>query len=268
MNEYAHPLDQLLRLGEVGLGTGWQDYRSLGIGPEHAPDLIRMATDADLIFQADEEDVDQAADWAPQHALRAIGQLGAVEAAAPLLDGLDRLIDIHDFWVEDLGDVMAALGPGTLPAIEAYLRDDSREESCRLVVVEAFPKIAGAHPEARGRCIEVLTGQLDRHDSEVPSLNGFIISSLIDLEAIEAAPSIEAAFKIRCVDESIAGDWPNVRYDLGLGPMPEARRLVERRIAEMNRGVVPGHGRPDLKKLKQQEKRQKQSRKAKRKRKK
>jgi hypothetical protein len=227
-----------------------------------------MATDAGLILQADEEDADQAPAWAPEHALRAIGQLGAVEAAAPLLDGLDRLIDIHDFWVEDLGDVLAALGPGTLPAIEGYVRDDSREESCRYVVVEAFPKIAGAHPEARGRCIAILTAQLDRHDPGVPSLNGFIVSALIDLEAEEAAPSIEAAFDARCVDESIAGGWPNVRFGLGLGPMPESRRRVEQRIAEMNRGRLPVPGRPDLKKLKQQKKRQKQDRASQRKRKK
>lgn len=264
MSEYSAPLDQLLRLGEVDFGAPWRDYRSLGLGPEHLPDLIRMATDAELVSMADEEDADEATAWAPEHALRAIGQLGAVEATGPVLDGLDRLRDVHDAWVEDLGDVLAALGPGVLPSCESYLKDDAREESCRYVVAEAFRKIADAHPEARGRCIEILTGQLDRHDRSVPTLNGFIVGTLLDLEAEEAAPSIEAAFAARCVDETIAGDWPNVRYDLGLGPIPESRRVVERRIAELEHGNVPGHGRPDLKKLK---KRQKQARKSQRKRK-
>lgn len=269
MMEYPPPVDILLRIGETDLGPRWRDYRALGLGPEHVPDLIRMATDVDLIMSADlDDETAELYSWAPQHALRAIGQLGAVEAAGPLLDALEHVGEVHDFWVEDLSDVMARLGAGAIPACEAYLADESREETDRIIAAESLGKIGKAHEDLRDRCVAILTRRLERHLENPSTVNGFIISELIDLKAVESAPSIEAAFAADGVDEMIAGDWPSVRYDLGLGPKPESRRRMERRIAEMERLRHLPSRRPSLNKVKQQRKRQKAARKQQRKRKK
>lgn len=49
-----------------------------------------------------------------------------------------------------------------------------------------------------------------------PGLNGFIISDLVDLQAVQAAPIIKRAFAAECVDLSVMGDWEDVQIKLGL----------------------------------------------------
>ena len=49
---YPPPVDKLLTLGDgrevAGTRNQWSTYLELGLGPEHIPDLIRMATDEAL----------------------------------------------------------------------------------------------------------------------------------------------------------------------------------------------------------------------------
>src|SRR5262249_4660104 len=42
---YPPPLDRLLTLGDAWKMHDWPDYPGPGLGPEHIPDLIRLATD-------------------------------------------------------------------------------------------------------------------------------------------------------------------------------------------------------------------------------
>src|SRR6516165_3409465 len=51
-----------------------------------------------------------------------------------------------------------------------------------------------------------------------------IIASLLDLEAVEAAPVIKRAFAVDKVDEMMVGDWDWVQYDLGLTDKPPKPR--------------------------------------------
>src|SRR5262249_23937588 len=51
MSDYPSPVDRLLTLGNLGdleEFDDWHDYLKLGLGPEHIPDLIRMAVDPAL----------------------------------------------------------------------------------------------------------------------------------------------------------------------------------------------------------------------------
>ncbi|WP_169974934.1 DUF1186 domain-containing protein [Tautonia rosea] len=257
---YPPPLDQLLRLGETELGGDRPDYRAMGIGPEHVSDLVRLATDPQLLLQCDEEGVDEAQAWACEHALRALGQLGAVEGVEPLLANYGQIADIHDFWMEEFAEVMAILGPDVLPACERYFADDSHDALNRVGVSESFVKVAQAHPESRDRVVAYLSNLLATHPENDPELNGFVVSALIDLEAIEAAPVIEAAFQADRIDASIAGDWPEVRYQLGLGPKPKRNARFAPLGFETGWEPSPGSKRPDFKKLKSKKKQQKQAR--------
>jgi len=47
---YAPPVDQLLTYGEgkISKPENWPNYLESGPGPEHIPDLIRMAADEEL----------------------------------------------------------------------------------------------------------------------------------------------------------------------------------------------------------------------------
>lgn len=43
-----------------------------------------------------------------------------------------------------------------------------------------------------------------------------MVSALVDVDAVEAAPSIERAMAAGLVDEFVTGDWYDVRASLGL----------------------------------------------------
>src|SRR2546423_8764075 len=84
MTPYPAPLDALLSLGEPAWDD-WLDYRRLGLMPDHVAELTRMATDPDL----NRGGPDSPEVYAPAHAWRALGQLGAVQAIPDLLGLID-----------------------------------------------------------------------------------------------------------------------------------------------------------------------------------
>jgi hypothetical protein len=75
-HDYAPPVSRLLDLGDVRGQVHWPDYEALGLGPQHVPDLIRMALD-EALHWADE---DNDAVSAPVHAWRAPAALSQAEA--------------------------------------------------------------------------------------------------------------------------------------------------------------------------------------------
>ncbi len=124
IESYTPPIGKLLTYGdgrEIGENLkDWPQYLELGIGPEHIPDLIRMATDEELRWvESDMLEV-----WAPIHAWRTLAVLHAEEAIEPLLPLLDEAED-DDWVVEELPRVYAMIGPAALPALERYLDDKS-----------------------------------------------------------------------------------------------------------------------------------------------
>lgn len=224
---YPEPVNKLLTFGEPDPGgpESWPNYiEAVGLGPEHIPDLIRMAVDRKLrdIKGEDEEEGDISY-TAPVHALRAVGQLKAQEAIQPLVDLLPELED--DEWMqEDIPHVLAMIGPVSLPALAAYVADESHETYSRAFASNGLVEIAQKYPEHRAESIAALSKPLEAdHDEE---LNGFLIGDLITLKALEATPVMEQAFAEDRVDLSIAGDWDEVQVALGL---KERSEVPERR---------------------------------------
>src|SRR6266566_1441379 len=194
---YQPPVDKLLTYGESNLMTPdeWPDYQELGIGPEHIPDLIRMATEEEL----NEADSESREVWAPIHAWRALGQLRAVEAVEPLLGLFDRLE--YDDWVnEELPDVFGMVGPAALPALAEYIADLSHIDSSRISAIAGIENIGKRWPDAKGESITLLEERLKQFEENEPDVNGFIVEALVELGAREAAPVIERAFDEGYVD--------------------------------------------------------------------
>lgn len=217
---YVPPVDQLLTLGDPREQPRY-DYLSLGLRHEDLPALIRMAGDDDL-WQADGDAVEV---WAPVHAWRALGELRAEEAIAPLVALLSRPDpDDYDDWLGDeLPDVFAKIGPAAVPPLAAYLRAPGHSRWGRITAATSLSHIALAAPEVRDIAVTALRETIDdtvsrrRPTNEAEqTLNGFVISELITLGAVEAAPSIEAAFAADRVDETISGDLEDVQIALGL----------------------------------------------------
>ena len=221
MSHYLAPLDKLLQFGDPRRQSQWLDYISLGIGPEHIPDLIRMVVDEDLRWS----DSESKEVWANLHAWRALGQLRAEAAIEPLVGILEWIDEDQDDWVDgDVPEVLGLIGPAALPALTLYLEQDGHPLYARAAAARGIARITAHHPEVRMSCLTVLSRQLQRQprleaDFE---LNGFIVGDLVDLEAVEVAPAIERAFAAGWVEEFVQGDWEDVQVALGL----KARRTT------------------------------------------
>lgn len=211
---YPPPLDRLLGLGNLFTrGRAWRDYLQMGIALQHVPDLLRIAGDPELNHAGE----DDPRVYAPLHAWRALGQLAAPEAAAPLAQVLVQLPD-DDFANEDLPEVLGMIGAAAVEPVAAVLADPAIEERTRISAASALHEIANRHPELRDRCVEVLMRQLEHHAEQTEGLNGFLIDYLVELGAVEAAPLMETAFAAGHADTLIRGDWEDVQVDLGLLP--------------------------------------------------
>lgn len=209
---YTAPVDRLLRAGDPRGEQEWPDYpKTYGLTAEHVPELIRMATDRKL-FWANENSTDV---WAPIHAWRALGQLHAAEAVEPLLQFMSAEDD-PEWMGEELPSVFALIGPAAIPALAAYLADRAHGVNPRITAANALQSIAAAHPEARAEVVAVLAGQLEQYAEDDEAVNGFIVSDLVDLQAVETAPLMQRAFAADKVDLLVRGDWGDVQVDLGL----------------------------------------------------
>ena len=233
---YTSPVDKLLTLGEAEpvVPDAWPNYLELGLGPEHIPDLIRMATDHEIrTIETKEGEEDEPEFWAPIHAIRALGQLHAEAASEPLVHLLAELE--HDEWMlEELPLVYGLIGPAAIPALTAYLADSSNEMYSRSYAANGLEEIGERHPESRSEAIAAITKQLEAFEENDFELNAFLIANLAHLKAVEALPLIERAFAADRVDEFVI-NLDDVLVHFGLKEREEVpipgplRDLFERR---------------------------------------
>jgi hypothetical protein len=209
---YHPPVKQLLSLGELRRDEK-RDYAALGISENDIPTLIRMATD----YQLHGGPQDSPVVWAPVHAWRALTQLRAEEAIAPLVQLFRRLDADMDDWVsEDLPKDLGLFGEAALEPLTAYLADATHGDWSRVAAAQAIGHVGQAHPELRLDSIARLSAQLDRFAEQSETLNAYLVSPLWDLRAVEAMPVIERAFTSGRVDESVMGDVEDVQIHFGL----------------------------------------------------
>jgi hypothetical protein len=214
---YLPPLDALLALGrpEVDSRLTQPDYLAMGFTGEDVPELIRMATDAEL---ADGDD-DAAETYAGIYAWRMLALLRAEAAIEPLIGHLGETDD--EWALDELPEVLGMIGPAALEPLRAALARWSlqRESWVAGAAASGLVEVAARFPETRDAAVAALARQLRwwaRHD---PKLNTLLVADLVALRAVEAAPVIEEAFAADAVDTRwFADDWEDVQVALGLLP--------------------------------------------------
>jgi hypothetical protein len=178
-----------------------------------------MATDEELNWA----DSDSLEVWAPVHAWRALGQLRASAAIEPLLHLFHELED-SDWAGDELPVVYGMIGREAVPALARYLGDERHGLFPRITAAGSLERIGTTDSSARAECVEVLSRSLAWFGVNDPSLNAFLISYLVDLQAVEAAPLMERAFAGGTVDITVRGDWEDIQVDLGLKAARETPR--------------------------------------------
>lgn len=211
--EYKAPVNKLLTYGSPERDHDWPDYLELGFSQVHIPELITMLTDESLHRAESTSD----AIWAPLHAWRILGRLRAVEAIPALLGQLFRIDEYDDDWVGDeLPEVFAMIGAPALPELTEYLADSSHMLFARVGAAACLVNIGKQHPDSCHSCIIAIEEQLKLYRRNDPTLNGHLVNSLVELDAVEALPTIRKAYHHKCVDQIVLGDLEDAEIELGV----------------------------------------------------
>lgn len=211
---YPEPVAALLSLGEAAPirdPASWQDYKALGLTVAHVEDLKRRVED----LTVNDRPKDDAVDWVPVHVCRAMGQIGNLDTI-PWLLSLEVLFPQDYMLMEEIQHSIAVMGPGAIPAVTARLADVTFDAFERAVGAEILGKIGNTHPEARDECVSILERQLQDRVRNRGALNGMLISTLADLRATEAMPTIRTAYAEDMVDITIPGDLEDIEIDMGV----------------------------------------------------
>ncbi len=215
--EYPEPVARLITLGETPFHAA-TDYRALGLRREHIPALIRLLKDEKLrTLPWGEDGSVPPGVYAQVHAWRALTQLDAQEAIPAFLDLL-YLIDEEDnaYVSEEIPVMLGRLGKAAAGPCRAYLASDAHGLFARVAAAHALAEIGQQHPEARDACVRALASVLEAYENNDEVLNGFLISYLVDLRAIEHIDLIRRAFDADRVDLMVMGDFEDVQIELGL----------------------------------------------------
>ncbi|MFZ9737234.1 MAG: DUF1186 domain-containing protein [Prochlorotrichaceae cyanobacterium] len=193
----------------------WPNYvQHLELTEEDIPELIYFATidneDDEMYFER-------------IFACRALGQLKALSAVAPLISFLEAIPSYDDWAYEEIPIVFSLMGPETKPIVQDYITNTKNRLSVRISFSSYFRYLVRYYPEQRESVINFFVEQLAKPatSQDDRTLNGFFISELCDLKAIEVAKEIEQAFVHQRVDLSVIGDWDDAQVYLGLKPRTE-----------------------------------------------
>ena len=211
--DYNPPVADLLTLGDISQVAADYDYLAHGFTTAHIPELQRMALDEELHWEESEGPLV----WAPIHAWRTLGQLGDPAGVETLIQVLLRMEDWDDDWtIVEAPKALGFFGAPAIVPLQELLADRKVDLFARVAAAEALGKIVDHYPAEREAVLNVLTAQLGDFAEEDPEFNAFLISTLVDLKAVEAAAVMAQAFAADKVDWSIQGDWEEVQIALGL----------------------------------------------------
>ena len=233
---YSPVVDAVLRLGEKEARDKQFDYLALGLTEAHIPELVMAARDPAFNDYTEGD----AYEWAGVHPMLALNAFPRVPfgAARPLMELLRVQDDDFSDWVtEKIPEILGKIGIEIIPLLKALIAGESSNDTFCVCsdAFKAIKQIAVSDPESRARCVQELVLGLQNHARQVPELNAFIVGYLLDLEAVEAVDTLEAAFKAGHVDISVCGDLEDALISLGLldartTPVPDYRALLLKRM--------------------------------------
>jgi len=128
-------------------------------------------------------------------------------------------------------------GPKDVAAIDPLARvtRDIRETfGTQLFLMAGLKQIATDCPETRDRVVAVFVDMLRYAEYGDPGINGAIIATLLELDAIEAMPAIRKAFATGRVDYMCCGSLESIEETITLSP-EERKARTDAEIAEIEK---------------------------------
>ncbi|MDR0394367.1 MAG: DUF1186 family protein [Tannerella sp.] len=160
------------------------------------------------------------------HSLFILGELKAERSLDVVLETMRQNEGFNNVNFGDSTSMVLPLtlyytGRNQLPKLMDYLKEPSLNPFFRFHVFDAVVIIARNEPERKDEIIQwfrdVLTLYIENaHDDKIfdSNLAGLLISSLIDLKAVELLPEILTLFNTNQVDLHCAGDYKEVEMSI------------------------------------------------------
>jgi hypothetical protein len=215
--DFSSPVLELIELGEKktrGVGS-WLDYQNQGITSEHIPELIRIIQEIEQFWPLGDRESPEVS--APIHAWRALGQLKATEAIPALIELVVQNEELESDWImEEIPKVMGMIGPVCISALSEYLQHPERKTWACVTVGHCLVEVSKQNPDSRNDCIATLQAGLEQYAKNDETINAFLISYLVKLNAVEATPLVERAYQADVVDLSVMGDFEEYQISVGL----------------------------------------------------
>ena len=218
-HNYAEPVSYLISYGEpeeiysYEERKEWPDYvKKFSLSLDDVPNLIRILYDPVIKNARSTEP----AIWANIHALRAIGQLGAIDA----IDDLIRYLDYCDdkdtsYWIiEEIPIVFSKIGKLCIEPLSNYINNMTKGNYGISTAATSLSHIAKSNSEFRIQCIEIITNRLKKYNDNEDELNALLICELIELKATESLDVIQKAFEANAVEDWVVGDLEEVEIQL------------------------------------------------------
>lgn len=214
------------------------------LSPDNYSDLSREVIDRILALPADEaaedignvvmyeigrtykdindDTIDDPSESAIMHALILLAHLNSekgLDAVLEIMRQRGNFADYHlgDFAPELIHRALYSCGRDNIRAIEEYLYQPGLDSYLRTQALYALAMIVVNHPERRDEIIDVFRRLLVSMVSRLPErvacdgeFAGFVMSTLMDINARELIPEIKDVFGTDCVNRTIAGDCDKI----------------------------------------------------------
>lgn len=195
---YPAPVNELLDWGDdLTKSHEFEDETEYMQWRKHIPALTRMALDPGLLHGWPSEP----ASWAPWHAIHMLGMLEAWESAPALAP----LADMENDWLSDhLPHIWADMGVEVEPSLWTILEDASASTKQRGLAAESLRILAEDDEAMESKVVRGFQKILQNDSRFNPTLNGYLISFLINMAALEQVEeTVNAAFEAGRVDLKI-----------------------------------------------------------------
>jgi hypothetical protein len=186
--EWGNDLDKHHDFADEGEYLHWKKF---------IPALTRMALDPGLLNGWPSDP----ASWAPWHAIHALGNLQAWESAPALAE----LADLKNDWLSDhLPHIWADMGREAEPMLWMILDDRSASAKRRSLAAEGLYMMTDDNEVLHNKVVKGFEKILRNEKTFDPTLNGYLISFLRSMKALEEASlAIQEAFDHNRVDPDI-----------------------------------------------------------------
>ena len=195
---YHAPIDELLEWGDnLKKHHDFEEEGEYSRWKKHIPALTRMALDTGLLNGWPSE----SASWAPWHAIHALGNLRAWESAPALAE----LADLENDWLSDhLPHIWADMGREVEPCLWMILETSSASLKRRSLAAEGLYRMTDDNDVMTKKVTRGFEKILQNATTFNPTLNGYLISFLDDMEAVDdVGDAIDSAFEGERVDLDI-----------------------------------------------------------------